>query len=119
METMDNTKSTQNSAVDAPVIEHRQAYGTAKTENLRDSGLWRIILPAFVVICCLVLLAFPMIILTPLFLNSLSADAAANKQGDPSTWVWITMVVIELIVIAVIVRGLVKIFMTQADNYRH
>ena len=32
-------------AAEKPASEARQAYGTAKTENLRDSGLWRIVLP--------------------------------------------------------------------------
>src|SRR5438094_453591 len=51
--------------------EHRQVYGTAKTEDLRDSGSWRIILPAFVILLCLALLAVPLIILIPLFARSL------------------------------------------------
>jgi DNA-binding helix-hairpin-helix protein with protein kinase domain len=98
--------------------EHRQAYGTAKTENLRDSGWWRIVLPVFVALCCLALLAIPLIILVPLFANSLAPDAAANKQGIPLTWVWIVMTIIEIGAAAIIIWGLVKIFMTQAGNYR-
>lgn len=43
--------------------EHRQALGSAKTENLRDSGWWRIVLPAFVIVCCVALLALPLYIL--------------------------------------------------------
>src|SRR5579883_3631162 len=95
--------------------EHREAYGTAKTENLRDSGLWRILLPGFVVLCCLALLAIPLIILTPLFINSLTSGAAANRAGI--TWVWIVMILVILAIAATVIRGLVKIFMTSAGNY--
>src|SRR6266567_6037329 len=115
------TEPTEKSTPESPEVaatEHRKAYGTAKTENLRDSGRWRIILPAFVAVCCLVLLAFPLIILTPLFFSSLDAKAAANLIGKPLTWVWIVIFLVELGIIAVVVRGLIKIFMTQAGNYR-
>jgi hypothetical protein len=114
---MDDMTSSQNVALEKPATEHRQAYGTAKTENLRDNGLWRIILPAFVIVCCLILLSFPLIILTPLFFNSLDSNAAANVAHTPLTWIWITMVIIEVGIIAIIVRGLIKIFMTPAGNY--
>src|SRR5690242_10540832 len=63
------TEEAVSVTLETPAQEHRQAYGTAKTENLRDSGLWRVLLPAFVVLCCLALLAIPLIILTPLFVN--------------------------------------------------
>jgi hypothetical protein len=118
---MENTTESQTTAVpepQQPATEGRKAYGTAKTENLRDSGLWRILLPAVVVAFCLVLIAFPLIILTPLFFNSLDPAAAANVLGKPLTWIWIVMVLIEAGIIAVAVRGLIKIFMTQAGNYR-
>ena len=114
---MDNATSGQNVALEKPAEEHREAYGTAKTENLRDNGLWRIILPAFVVVCCLILLSFPLIILTPLFFNSLNSNAAANLANTPLTWLWITMIIIEVGIIAIVIRGLIKIFMTTADNY--
>jgi hypothetical protein len=116
---MDNTTSSQNVASEKPAAEHRQAYGTAKTENLRDNGLWRIILPAFVLVCCLVLLSFPLIILTPLFFNSLDSNSAANLAHTPLTWIWITMVIIEIGIIAIVVRGLIKIFITTAGNYQN
>jgi hypothetical protein len=114
---MDNMTSSQNVALEKPVKEHREVYGTAKTENLRDNGLWRIILPAFVVVCCLILISFPLIILTPLFFNSLNSTAAANVAHTPLTWIWITMVIIEAAIIAIVIRGLIKIFMTTAGNY--
>jgi hypothetical protein len=95
-------------------VEHRQVYGTAKTENLRDSGAWRIILPAFVILLCLALLAVPLIILIPLFANSL--DVTAKTHG--LVWLWITMIILEVAIAAFIIRGLVKIFITQAGNYR-
>src|SRR5881398_2034228 len=93
-------QSTPTRKSTADTKEHREAYGTAKTENLRDSGLWRIILPAFVVVCCLILLSFPLIILTPLFFNSLNSIAAANLANIPLTWIWITMILIEVVIIA-------------------
>ena len=90
--------------------QHRQAYGTAKTENLRDSGLWRFVLPAFVVLFCLALLAIPLLILVPLLFGSLTNEPQL-------TWIWIVMILIEVGTAAVIIWGLVKIFMTQAGNY--
>src|SRR5436305_13997373 len=95
-------------------VEHRQVYGTAKTENLRDSGAWRIILPAFVILLCLALLAVPLIILIPLFARSLEVSA----QTHGLVWLWISMIILEVAIAAFIIRGLVKIFMTQAGNYR-
>ncbi len=92
--------------------EHRQAYGTAKTENLRDSGLWRFALPAFVMLLCLALLAIPLLILGPLLYGSL-----APQQHVQLTWIWIVMILIEVGIAAVIIWGLVKIFLTQAGNY--
>lgn len=94
-------------------IEHREAYGSAKTENLRDSGAFRVILPGFVVLLCLALFAIPLIILIPLFINSLDPNAATRYVG----WLFIVMMIIDLSVAAVIIRGLIKIFMTQAGNY--
>ena len=114
---MDNETSSQNVTLEKSATEHREAYGTAKTENLRDNGLWRIILPAFVVVCCLILLSFPLIILTPLFFNSLNSNAAANIANTPLTWIWIVMVIIELTIIVIVIRGLIKIFMTTAGSY--
>src|SRR5437588_673089 len=101
-----------------PPSEERKAYGTAKTENLRDSGLWRILLPAFVAACCLAVLAIPLIILITLFIQSLNPKAEANVAGTPISWLWIVMIVLILGIAAVIIRGLIKIFMTQAGNYR-
>ncbi|HEV2581518.1 MAG TPA: hypothetical protein VGT44_11765 [Ktedonobacteraceae bacterium] len=123
---MDDTTSTSNTSVTAtqPAANtvddsaHRQAYGTAKTENLRDSGLWRILLPGFVLVASVILLAFPLIILTPLFLHSLDPLAAANQLNRPETWIWIVMFLVEVGVIAVIVRGLAKTFLVGDSNYR-
>ena len=108
----------QDVAGEKPPSEERKAYGTAKTENLRDSGLWRFLLPAFVAACCLAVLAIPLIILIPLLVSSFSATAAANVAGTPISWLWIVMIVVILGIAAVIIRGLIKIFMTQAGNYR-
>jgi acetyl-CoA acetyltransferase len=116
--TQEMASTSPDVAAQKPVTEVRQAYGTAKTENLRDSGLWRIILPAFVVLCCLAVLAIPLIILIPLLSNSLNPNAAANAAGHPLSWLWIVMIIIVLGIAAVIIRGLIKIFMTQAGNYR-
>ena len=116
---MDNMNSSQNVAAEKPATEQRQAYGTAKTEDLRDNGLWRILLPGFVLVCCLILISFPLIILTPLFFKSLDSNAAANLANIPLTWIWVTMVIIEVGIIAIVVRGLIKIFMTPTGNYRN
>jgi hypothetical protein len=105
-------------ATTASAEEHRQAYGTAKTENLRDSGLWRIILPTLVVIFCLALLAIPLFILIPLLSNSIVALSSGNSSEGQLLWVWITMIVLEVILAAIAIRGFWKIFLTQAGNYR-
>ena len=103
--------------VSSPVAEHRQAYGTAKTENLRDSGAWRFILPAFVIVCCLALVAIPLIILVPLLSTSLDPNSASRLAGDNLVWIWITLIVVAMGIVGVIVWGLGKIFLTQAGNY--
>jgi hypothetical protein len=121
-----NSSTTQQDAknvqkmepVASPVEEHRQAYGTAKTENLRDSEVWRFLLPTFVIACCLALLAIPLIILVPLLATSLDPHSASNVAGDSLVWVWVTLIVIALGIAAVIIRGLYKIFLTQAGNYK-
>ena len=103
---------------EAKAQEHRKAYGTAKTENLRDSGAWRILLPAFVVLCCLAILAIPLIILVPLLYNSLDPRAASNSVAHVQlVWVWIVMAIIEVGLAVVIGYGLLRIFVTQAGNY--
>jgi hypothetical protein len=104
--------------VSLPPTEHRQAYGTAKTENLRDSGLWRILLPLVVVAGCAALIAVPLIFLVPLLVKSFDPTNPANVQGDPLTWLWIVMILLILAVDTIIIRGLLKIFFTQAGNYR-
>lgn len=116
---MESAASTAENTLQAATTERegRKVYGTAKTENLRDSGLWRFILPAFVAVLCLGLLAVPLIILIPLLTNSLDVNAAANKEHISLTWLWITMIVIEVGLAAVIIWGLLRIFMTQAGNY--
>ena len=98
--------------------DHRQAYGTAKTENLRDSGVWRVLLPAVVIICCIALFVIPLVILIPLLYNSISALKTGHTQESQLIWVWITMIVIEMGVFALIARGILKTFLTQAGNYR-
>ncbi|TMC38394.1 MAG: hypothetical protein E6J31_10825 [Chloroflexi bacterium] len=94
--------------------EHRTAYGTAKTENLRDSGMWRYILPAFVILLCLAILAVPLLILIPLFVNSLDVTSHTHNL----TWLWLTMIVLEVGIAALIIYRLLKIFLTQAGNYQ-
>ncbi|HLZ60550.1 MAG TPA: hypothetical protein VKR06_26695 [Ktedonosporobacter sp.] len=97
--------------------EHRQAYGTAKTENLRDSGLWRTLLPAAIVVFCLALLAIPLIMLVWLLATSVAALAANNQAEGQLTWLWLTMIVLVLVIVGIVIRGLYKTFMTQAGNY--
>lgn len=117
-EQANGTKNVQTMEhVSSPVAEHRQAYGTAKTENLRDSGAWRVVLPAFVIACCLALLAIPLVILVPLLATSLDPNSASRLAGDNLVWVWITLIVVAVGIVAVIVWGLCKIFLTQAGNY--
>jgi ABC-type bacteriocin/lantibiotic exporter with double-glycine peptidase domain len=123
---MDERTTTEQTSTAAPpaetipvtaetaATEHRTAYGSAKTENLRDSGRWRIVLPAFVVLLCIAVLAIPQIILIPLFVNSLDV----NAQTHNLTWLWTTMIVLEMGIAAIIIYGLLKIFLTQAGNYR-
>ena len=104
---------------DTTTHEHRQAYGTAKTENLRTSGLWRIIQPVFVVLCALALFVVPLLILIPLLTNSVTAI----RSGDPSEgqllWIWITMIVLEMAVCVVIARWAFRVFFSQRTNYQH
>jgi hypothetical protein len=95
--------------------ETRQAYGTAKTENLRDSGLWRVILPGFVILCCLALLIIPLAILIPLLITSLQPGTPSNAAS--LTWLWILMIIIVLGAATIGIRGFLRIFMTQAQNY--
>ncbi len=99
--------------------ERREAYGTAKTENLRDSGLWRIILPLAIAIFCLALFIIPLIILVPLLISSIDGLRTGNATEGQLLWVWITMIVIEVGVCIVVARGLLRVFMTQAGNYSH
>lgn len=101
-----------------PPTEHRQAYGTAKTENLRDSGWWRVLLPLVVLGGSLALIAIPLIFLIPLLIKSFDPSYPANSQGTPLTWLWIVMILLIVSLDAVIIRGLIKIFFTQAGNYR-
>lgn len=105
-------------AQERPAAESRQAYGTAKTENLQDSGLWRIALPVFVILCCVALLAIPLIILIPLFSTSLWAGAQSNKEHISLTWLWIVLIILDVSIAAIAIRGLLKIFITQAGNYQ-
>lgn len=111
-----STQSTNASAQRAS-SEHRQVYGTAKTENLRDSGLWRIILPTAVGLFCLTLFVVPLLILIPLLINSITGIVNHNQQEAQLLWIWITMIVIEVAIWVVIAYGLFKAFMTQAGNY--
>ncbi len=95
--------------------EARQAYGTAKTENLRDSGLWRVLLPGFVIVCCLALLIIPLAILIPLLITSLVPGSPSNAAS--LTWLWIIMIIVVLGAATIAIRGFLRIFMTQAQNY--
>lgn len=99
----------------SPVEESRQAYGTAKTENLRDSGLWRVILPTFIALCCLALLIIPLAILIPLLFTALAPGSPSNDAG--LAWLWIIMIIVVLGAAAIAIRGFLRVFMTQAQNY--
>jgi hypothetical protein len=71
-----------------------------------------------VILFCLSLLAIPLIILIPLLYSSFGTQTAANGQPISLTWLWITMIIIEVGIAAVIIWGLIRIFMTSSDNYR-
>lgn len=110
--------TTVQGTVPAATTEHRQSYGTAKTENLRDSGLWRILLPAFVIACFAILIAVPLLIMILLLSNSIVALNTGNVKEGQLLWIWIVMIVLEMGLVFVIIRGLYKVFLTQAGNYR-
>jgi hypothetical protein len=111
-------EDTTSATTTPPVTDRREAYGSAKTENLRDSGWWRILLPLVVLGGSLALIAIPLIFLIPLLIRSFSPTYAANIQGTPLTWLWVVMILLVVVIDAVIIRGLLKIFFTQAGNYR-
>ncbi|GER89350.1 hypothetical protein KDW_35120 [Dictyobacter vulcani] len=90
--------------------EKRQVYGTAKTENLRDSGLWRILLPAVVILSCVALLVIPLIILIPLLYNSIQAWSTNDVKEPQLIWLWVTMIVVEVGLFILIARGILKVF---------
>lgn len=115
----DTTASAQktNASAQRADSEHRQVYGTATTENLRDSGLWRIIVPIVVGLFCLTLFVVPLLILVPLLINSIMGTIHHNPQEGQLLWIWITMIVIEVAIWAVIAYGLLKALTTQAGNY--
>jgi len=115
--TQDTPATDINASAPRASSEHRQVYGTAKTENLRDSGLWRIILPTAVGLFCLTLFVVPLLILIPLLINSITGIVNHNQQEGQLLWIWITMIVIEVAIWVVIAYGLFKAFMTQAGNY--
>ncbi len=110
-------ENTNTSTTEQAPVEHREVYGTAKTESLRDSGLWRIALPLVVISGCVALPAIPLIFLIPLLIKSFDPANLANLQGHPLTWLWIVMILLVMVINAVIIRGLLKIFFTQAGNY--
>jgi hypothetical protein len=99
--------------------EHRQVYGTAKTENLRTSDLWRILLPTVVVIFALSLFVVPLMILIPLLTNSITAIGGGNQSEAQLLWVWITMIVLEMALCVIIARWLFKVFFSQTISYQH
>lgn len=94
--------------------EARKAYGTAKTENLRDSGLWRILLPAFIIVASLLLLFIPFLLLIQLLATSLTPASATAGLA----WLWTTMIVLEIVVAALIIWGFSKAFFRQL-GYAH
>lgn len=99
------------------VTEHREVYGTAKTENLRDWGLWRILGPGAVITFCVTLFIVPLLILIPLLMNSIDGLMHGNAAEAQLLWVWITMIVLELAVAAIVAIGMIRALTTQAGNY--
>jgi len=99
--------------------EERHAFGTAKTESLRDSGWWRLAIPAFIILASVALFLVPLVLLITLLLTtSFNGESAAVHQGVPLAWLWITMIVVEVVIAALVARGLLKIFLTDSWNYR-
>jgi hypothetical protein len=116
---VEEQKNTAQGQSEAAAHEHRQAYGTAKTENLRTSDLWRILLPTAVVIFALSLFIVPLLILIPLLANSIAAIGGGNQGEAQLLWVWITMIVLEMAVCVVIARWFFRVFFSQAISYKH
>ena len=115
-----SAKEPKNAALEQPAVqEHRQAYGTAKTENLRTSGLWRILLPTVVGLFALALFVVPLLILIPLLSNSITAIRGGDPNEAQLLWVWITMIVLEMAVCVIIARWAFRVFFSQATSYRH
>ena len=110
---------TQPTGTTGQPTEERHAFGTATTESLQDSGWWRIAIPAFVILASVALFLVPRVLLiTLLVTTSFKTASAAAHQGIPLAWLWITMIVIEVVIAALIARGLLKIFLTDSWNYR-
>ena len=125
---MDETRSSSSISAEAqkgaaleqpPAQEHRQAYGTAKTENLRTSDLWRILLPTIVGLFALSLFVVPLLILIPLLTTSIIATGNGDTGEAQLLWVWITMIVLEMAVCGVIARWAYKVFFSQTISYQH
>ena len=91
--------------------------GQQRTKICADSGLWRIILPTSVGLFCFTLFVVPLLILVPLLSNSILGIINHNPGEAQLLWIWITMIVIEVAIWAVIAYGLLKAFLTQAGNY--
>lgn len=102
----------------SPAQEHRQAYGTAKTENLRTSGLWRILIPTIVGLFAIALFVVPLLILIPLLTNSILAIGGGDPNEAQLLWVWITMIVLEMALCIVIARWAYKVFFSQTTSYQ-
>ena len=125
-ETPSTTEKQKNTAIEQAGIssemaghEHREVYGTAKTENLRTSGLWRVLLPTIVTIFALALFVVPLLILIPLLTNSITAIGTGDQSEVQLLWVWITMIVLEMALCVIIARWIFRVFFSQAINYQH
>ena len=107
------TSKTLPESTEVAATEHRQAYGTSKTENLRDSGLWRIILPAFLRIVTGCAMRYskssPRSRATASAAIELGSTALRLDSAFPCC--------IIAMGAAIVIWGLLKIFMTQAGNY--
>jgi hypothetical protein len=125
-ETTATTEKQKNVAIEEAGIssemaghEHRQVYGTAKTENLRTWGLWRVLLPTIVTIFALALFVVPLLILIPLLTNSITAFGTGDQGETQLLWVWITMIVLEMALCVIIAHWIFRVFFSQAINYGH
>jgi len=56
--------------------------------------------------------------LIPILYNAIRGLSTGTIEGQ-LVWLWVTLIVIEMGIVYMIVRGIFRIFLTQAGNYQH